>query len=49
MLDYGCVIYAVGKASTAFGTSLLGIGAQMRGESVDTVTAWISTGRNVRR
>jgi gallate dioxygenase len=48
MLDYGAVIYAVGKASTAFGTSLLGIGAQMRGEPLDTVTAWIAAGKNAR-
>ena len=49
MLDHGAVIYAVSKASTAFRTNLLAIGAQMRGESPETVTAWIATGKNALR
>jgi protocatechuate 4,5-dioxygenase alpha subunit len=49
MLDYGAVIYAVGKAATGFHTTLLAIGAQMRGEAPEAVAAWIAAGKNAER
>ena len=49
MLDHGAVIYAVSKASTAFKTTLLAIGATMRGESAEAVAAWIASGKNAAR
>jgi len=49
MLDHGAVIYAVGKASSAFHTTLLAIGAQMRGETPEAVAAWIGSGKNAQR
>ena len=49
MLDYGAVIYAVGKASTAFHTTLLGIGAKMRGEPTEAVAVWLAAGKNATR
>jgi len=48
MLDHGAVIYAVGKASTAFDTTLLAIGAKMRGETPEAVAAWIASGKNAK-
>ncbi len=48
MLDHGAVIYAVSKASTAFRTTLLAIGAKMRGETPEAVAAWIASGSNAK-
>jgi gallate dioxygenase len=49
MLDYGAVIYAISKAATAFRTTLLSVGAQMRGEPSESVVEWITSGKNAVR
>ncbi len=40
MLEHGASIYAIGKAMTAFGTSLAAIGATSRGQTLDEFLAW---------
>lgn len=47
MLDHGAVIYAISKAATGLQTNLLAVGAKMRGETPETVAAWIKAGKNV--
>ena len=46
MLDHGAVIYAISKAATGLRTTLLAVGAKMRGETPEAVAAWISAGKN---